>query len=139
MAEEFGTINLIINVIALFLLVVGVVGRKGSRKVLVRHGYLSILGFVLKIVTVFVQMVPSLFLEPMEIQEFSTFQLWLFGTKITMGIIGTIMGLICIIPWFFRPLEEMACNKVRGWMMPTFIIWSLTVILGAIVHLGEIF
>lgn len=48
------------------------------------------------------------------------------------------MGLICIVPWFLKPREEMACLRVKRWMMPTFIIWALSVLFGAIVHLGGI-
>ncbi len=134
--SDLGDISLVLNVIALFMLLIGVVGRKGSKKVLIRHGYLSVLAFALKLATVFIVMIPPIFTEfPTEIVEFSVMQLSIFVLKIFLGILGTIMGLICIIPWYFKPREEMECLKVKRWMMPTFIIWALTVLLGAVSHL----
>ena len=131
--------SLIINIIALLLLIVGVSGRKGSKKDMMRHGYLSILGFVMKMATVFVVMLPHLFTEMIpEISELSTLQLSFLVVKITLGIVGTALGVVCIVPWFFKPLKEMACLRVKRWMMPTFIVWALTVLLGAIIDITGI-
>ena len=133
-----GNISIIVNTFALLLLIVGVIRRKGSKKVLMRHGYLSILGFALKMITVFVIMIPTFVMTPLEMDKFSLIDYWIIITKVTLGILGTIMGFICIIPWFFKPLDRMACNRVKRWMLPTFIVWALSVLLGAIVHVGDI-
>ena len=138
MADIVGDASLLVNTIALFLLVIGVVRRRGSKKVLIRHGYLSILGFALKMATVLVIMVPSFLMQPFDMLAFSALQLWLIGAKVALGILGTIMGFICIVPWFFKPLEQMACNRVKRWMLPTFIVWAANVALGAVLHLGGI-
>ena len=130
---------LVANVIALFLLIVGVVGRKGSKKDQMRHGYLSILAFAMKMVTVFIVMLPNLFTEMMpEISELSTLQLSFLVVKVALGIAGTAMSVICIVPWFFKPLDQMACLRVKRWMTPTFIIWGLTVLDGAIIDITGI-
>lgn len=135
---DSGEISLIVNTIALLLLVIGVVRRKGSKKVLIRHGYLSILGFALKLATVFAIMIPSLVMTPLDMSEFSPLEYWIVVGKVASGILGTVMGFICIVPWFFKPLDQMTCNRVKRWMLPTFIVWALSVLLGAIVHLGDI-
>jgi hypothetical protein len=134
----FGEVSLIINIIALFLLIVGVVRRKGSKKVLLRHGYLSILGFALKMITVSFIMIPTLVMTPIEMSKFSPLDYWIIIAKVTFGILGTVMGFICIVPWFFKPLNQMACIKVKRWMLPTFLVWTLSVVLGAVVRLGAI-
>jgi hypothetical protein len=134
----FGEISLIINIIALFLLIVGVVRRKGSKKVLLRHGYLSILGFALKMITVSFIMIPTLVMTPIEMSKFSPLDYWIIIAKVTFGILGTVMGFICIVSWFFKPLNQMACIKVKRWMLPTFLVWTLSVVLGAVVRLGAI-
>ena len=139
MGELVGDASLVLNVLSLFLVVIGVFGRRGSSKVLLRHGYLSVAGLALKIGTVVAAMLPPLLLEfPMELSEFSIYQLSFFGVKIALGILGTIMGLICIVPWLLKNREENSCVKVRRWMLPTLIVWILAVVLGAIVHLGGI-
>jgi hypothetical protein len=138
LADLVGDTSLLVNTIALFLLVIGVVRRRGSKKVLIRHGYLSILGFAMKMATVLVIMIPSFLMQPFDMAGFSSLQLWLIGAKAALGILGTIMGFICIVPWFFKPLEQMACNRVKRWMLPTFIVWAANVALGAVLHLGEI-
>ena len=139
MSELVGDVSLALNVLSLFLVVIGVFGRRGSRRVLLRHGYLSVAGLALKIGTVVAAMLPPLLLEfPMELSEFSIFQLSFFAVKIALGILGTIMGLICIVPWLLKNREENSCVKVRRWMLPTLIVWIVAVVLGAIVHLGGI-
>ncbi len=130
--------SLIVNVIALFLLIIGVVGRKGSKKVLIRHGYLSVLAFALKMATFFAVMLPTVLELPGEIDELSVLQSSVIAAKIVLGIVGTGMSLICIVPWFLRPRGEMACLKVKRWMTPTFIVWVLSVLLGAVVDLAGI-
>jgi hypothetical protein len=131
---NYGDISLAVNIIALLLLVIGVARRKGSQKILMRHGYLSILGFALKMVTVSFIMVPTFVMTPLDMSRFSPLGYWVFVAKVTAGILGTVMGFICIIPWFFKPLNKMACIRVKQWMLPTFVVWALSVILGAIVH-----
>ena len=139
MSELVGNVGLIVNVAALFLVGIGVVGRRGSRKTLLRHGYLSIVGLVLKLVTVIAAMIPPLLTEfPLEMQEFSILHTSVFWAKIALGTLGTIMGFICIVPWLLKHCEENSCLSVKKWMWPTMIVWTLSVVFGAIIHLGGI-
>ena len=139
MSELVVDVSLVLNVLSVFLVVIGVFGRRGSSRVLLRHGYLSVAGLVLKIGTVVAAMLPPLLLEfPMELSEFSIFQMSFLVVKVTLGIVGTIMGFICIVPWLLKNREIKSCDKVRRWMLPTLIVWILAVVLGAIVHLGGI-
>ena len=104
-----------------------------------RHGYLSILGFVFKLVTVFVAMIPPLLTEALpELREFSIFQVSFLGIKLALGIGGTVMGFICIVPWVIKHRDINACLKMKRWMWPTLVVWILAVIFGAAIHLGEI-
>ena len=138
MEEFFGDISLVLNIMALVLVVIGVFGRRTSRKALMRHGYLSILGFAIKLSTVFAFMIPVLFIEVPEILEFSALSFGLVMLKVVLGIAGDIMGFVCIVPWFLKPIDQMNCNRVKRWMLPTFIVWISSIILGVIIHLGEI-
>jgi len=139
MSELVGNVSLVVNVLSLFLVGIGVVGRRGSSKVLLRHGYLSIAGLALKLATVFASMIPPLLLDfPQELQEFSVLQTSFFGVKLALGISGTIMGFICIVPWLLKHREENSCLEVKRWMLPTLIVWTLAVVFGAVAHLGGI-
>ncbi len=138
MSEIVGNTSFALNILALILVSIGVISRKGSKKVLIRHGYLSIIGFAIKLVTVFAVMIPALFLEWGELAEFSFLSLGLVGLKVALGIVGDVMGFVCIVPWFFKPIEQMNCNRVKRWMLPTLIIWVISIFLGAIIHFGEI-
>ena len=127
MGELVGDVSLVLNVLSLLLVVIGVFGRRGSSRVLLRHGYLSVAGLALKISTVVAAMIPPLLLEfPIELQDFSIFQMSFFVVKIALGIAGTIMGLICIVPWLLKNREEKSCDKVRRWMLPTLIVSILS-------------
>ena len=138
MLEVAGDVSFVLNIVALVLVVVGVVGRKGANKALVRHGYLSILGFALKLATVLVVMVPVFLDATSELLEFSALPLALIVIKVVLGVIGDVMGFVCIVPWFLKPRERMNCKRVKSWMLPTFIVWTVSIILGAVIHLGEI-
>lgn len=139
MTDLLGDISLVLNIASLFLVGIGVVGRKGSKNNYLRHGYLSILGFFFKLVTVFVAMIPPLLTEALpELREFSIFQVSFLGIKLVLGIGGTVMGFICIAPWVIKNRDMNACLKVKRWMWPTLVVWILAVIFGAAIHLGEI-
>jgi len=138
MSESIGNVSLVLNIVALVLVAVGVVGCRGAKKALMRHGYLSILGFAIKLGTVFAVMMPALFVEMPELLEFSPLPLGLVVLKVVLGIGGDVMGFVCIVPWFLKPMERMNCSRVKRWMLPTFIVWTVSIILGIILHLGEI-
>ena len=138
MSESIGNVSLILNIVALVLVTVGVVGRRGAKKALIRHGYLSILGFAIKLGTVFAVMMPALLIEMPELLSFSALPLGLVVLKVALGIAGDVMGFVCIVPWFLKPMEQMNCSRVKRWMLPTFIVWTVSIILGVVIHLGEI-
>ncbi len=135
---DFGTVSLIVNIAALVLVTIGVIGRRGAKKALHRHGYLSMFGFVLKMVTVFAVMIPVLIDAAPEIAEFAVLPLTIVILKVVLGVAGDVMGFVCIVPWFLKPLDQMNCRRVKRWMLPTFVIWTVSIVLGIIVHLGEI-
>ena len=134
-----GDLSFVLNVVALIIVFFGVVARNKSDNSMMWHGYLSLLGFALKLTTVSFAMVPSIITEPIDTASLSQLGYWLVVSKVSIGIIGTILGFICIVPWFFKPLKEMACEKVWRLMMPTMIFWVAAVLLGAVVHFGEFF
>lgn len=138
MEEYLGDISLVLNIVALILVTIGVFGRRASKQALMRHGYLSILGFAIKLATVFAVMIPVLVIEGPEILEFSALSLGLVGLKVVLGIVGDVMGFVCIVPWFLKPIGQMNCKIVKRWMMPTFIVWIVSIILGVVIHLGKI-
>jgi len=138
LSEIAGDISLGLNVIALIFVTVGIVRRKGSKKVMIRHGFLSLLGFAIKLATVFVVMIPALLVASSDLAELSALPLGLVVVKVVLGIAGDAMGFVCIVPWLLKPVEQMGCYRVKKWMLPTFIIWSISIILGAIIHLGGI-
>lgn len=139
MADLAGDISLVVNFVALLLLIVGVYGRKGSKKSLMMHGYLSILGFTLKMATVLIVMIPFVVTElPEEALEMSGLDISILWAKIIIGVIGTMMGFICIVPWLGRHRDLNSCLRVRRWMLPTFVVWAITVFFGMIVHLFEV-
>lgn len=134
-----GDLGFFLNIVALIIVFFGVLIRNRSDNSMIWHGYLSLLGFALKLTTVFFTMVPSLIIEPLDTASLSQLGYWLVLSKVSLGVIGTFLGFICIVPWFLKPLKEMACEKVWRLMMPTMILWVAAVLLGAVVHFGEFF
>jgi len=100
-----------------------------------RHGYLTVVALVLHTLLIFIVMVPS-FINGLgtlgSLSILSAFNVW---SHAVLGTTTEVLGLIIIVFWFSKPLNEMRCAKMKKWMMPTFIIWMISLINGALIHI----
>lgn len=79
-------------------------------------------------------MIPSFASGLLELSGLSAFDIF---TIVSHGILGTlaeILGLVIVGFWLSKGPKKMACWKWRRWMAPTFIIWIISVVNGALVH-----
>jgi hypothetical protein len=67
--------------------------------------------------------------------------LYLFNvlSHAVLGTIAEIMGLIIIFYWVLKSPKKMQCVKMRRWMMPLFVIWVISLINGALIHIVGMF
>ncbi len=139
-AVDLGDVSLIFQVVILFLLALSlpfVKRGRGSERDYTIHGYLTLLAVVVHSVFVFWIMVPSLvggFSSLGELGILETANVWL---HVALGTIAEVLGVVLVVSWFVRPRTEMACAGLRQWMLPTFLIWTVALAAGVLVHLLE--
>jgi hypothetical protein len=138
---DTGTVTIALQVIVLLLLLVGVSFAKGKERgrSLYKHGLATTLAFVMHMTAVFIVMIPSFYtnflLVLVTYDIVSGSIVWL---HVMTGIMAPILGFIIIVSWRFRPPPRMTCAKRRRLMMPTFLIWTVSLISGIFVQLGGI-
>jgi hypothetical protein len=139
---EIGDFSLIIQVVILFMLVLGLPLSKGgpvNSKSLLRHGYLTAFALALHTVLVIVVMIILAFGGYAEIFSLPLLSLTLSLSHMVLGFVAIAMGYVVVAFWLSKPLSNMGCYRARKIMMPLLVVWAVSLVLGAIVHLFEFF
>jgi len=135
-----GNIVSVVQVIALILLVIGVYPyriRTKNRNLII-HGFLSILALALNLATVFTVMLPTLINRLALTINLSLAQSVVVWLHVALGITALTLGFAIIISWITHPLGELGCSKTWKLMIPTFIIWLITLIIGLSIQIFNI-
>lgn len=135
-----GNIVSVVQVTALILLTVGVYPyriRTKNRNVIM-HGFLSILALALNLATVLAVMLPVLSNRLAQISSFSIVQSSVVWLHTGFGIATITLSFVIVISWIIHPLGELGCSKTWRLMIPTFLIWSIALIIGIVIHLFNI-
>jgi hypothetical protein len=132
---------LILQAVFLFMLVLGLPLSKGegNKKTFIRHGYLTIAALALHTVSVIIIMI---YLAVNGLLTLADLPLLNVITVILHSILGTAalaLGFIIVGFWVSKPLRNMNCYKAKRLMLPTLIIWTISLILGYIVYFFELF
>jgi hypothetical protein len=134
--DPVGNTSLALQVIILFLLVLGLPlsKEKITPKSLLRHGYFTVAALVLHTILIFVVMVPSLGDGLGSLGSLSLWEALIVWSHVVLGAMAEIIGIIIIVPWVRSP-RKMGCARRKPWMTPLFIIWVVSVINGALLHI----
>jgi len=135
--DPAGNISLVLQVVVLFLLIVGLPFAKGfiGKKNLLIHGYLTILALILHTVLIFVVMIPSFsrgYGELGELSLLNSFNVW---SHVILGTIAEILGFIVVAYWISKSPSKMACGRMKKLMLPLFIVWTISLVNGALIHI----
>ena len=138
--DSVGDVSLILQVVILFLLIVGLPFVRGlnNKKNFAIHGYLTVLAIALHTFLIFAVMVPSLVSGLGEITELGALDMLNVWLHVVLGTVAEVLGVFLVVSWFRKPRSSMACARWKSWMLPTFIIWTVALVGGSIVHLLEI-
>ena len=136
-----GNITLALSTVSLFLLILGIplVRDLKSPENFKRHGYLTIVALATETILVFIVMIPSFtnnFDEVLSLSPLSALDTWL---HVGLGVVAEVAGFIYVVMWLAFSPSTMQCLRFRRYMMPTFIIWIIAVISGALIHLLQLF
>lgn len=134
--DPVGNISLVLQIVILFLLVLGLPFFRGPRdqKNLTWHGYSTVAALVLHTILILTVMIPSFsegLTELADLDLFSSLTIW---SHIILGTTAEALGILIIGLWLGRGPKKMACWKMKRWMMPTFVIWVLSIINGTLIH-----
>jgi uncharacterized membrane protein YozB (DUF420 family) len=120
-------------VIEVAILIVLFVGRSYAKKGILRtHGFIMTGALTLHALNILLVMTPS-FAFFTEILSSDPNKLGIIGTSIVLihvpiGITAEILGILNVAQWGFKP--AIGCIKRRRLMLPLFLLWTLSSILG---------
>lgn len=138
MALDFqGNVVSVVQVVALILLIIGVYPYRirTKNRNLIMHGFLSMLAIALNLATVFSVMLPTFGDDWALISKLSMVQSTVVWLHTAFGIAAIVLGFVIIISWVTHPLGELGCVKTWRLMIPTFLVWAFSLILGLIIHI----
>jgi hypothetical protein len=139
--DPIGNISLALQMVTLFLLVLGLpfVKGVGTAKNFLRHGYLTVIALVMHSIVIVIVMLPTFFDGLGGIGELSLFASFMVGSHAILGTLVEILAIVVVAVWFSKPLKNMACFKVKKVMMPLIIIWIISIVNGALIHILGLF
>jgi len=132
-----GNISLSLQIAILFLLILGLPLAKGpsGEKNFIRHGYSTLAALILHTTLIFLEMIPTFiggFNEFGSLTLFTSITVW---SHVVLGTAAEVLGIVIVATWTLKGPSKMACVSWRKWMMPTFIIWVIAIVNGALVHI----
>lgn len=135
--DPMGNISLILQVVILFVLILGLPFASGAenKKSFIRHGYLTVFALVLHGILIFVVMIPTFAEGIVDITSLPLLSIINVLSHAILGSIAEVLGFVVVGLWFSKPLKNMACLNARRIMLPLFIIWIISLINGAIIHI----
>ena len=135
--DPVGNVSLILQVVILFLLILGLPLARGigGKKNLMRHGYLTVLALILHTLLIFIVMIPTFSNGLGELSGLSFFYSLTVWSHAIFGTTAEILGIIIVGFWLSKPLSSMACARTKKIMLPLFVIWTLSIVNGALVHI----
>ncbi len=135
--DPIGNISLILQIVILFLLILGLPFFRGQKdqKNLTVHGYFTVAALVLHTILIFLVMIPTFTGGLGELGELSLFNSFTVWSHIVLGTAAEVLGVIIIAFWLGKGPKKMACWKFKKWMLPTFVIWVISIVNGTLIHI----
>jgi hypothetical protein len=135
--DPIGNISLTLQIVILFLLIVGLPffrGQKEQKNITV-HGYFTVVALVLHTILIFLVMIPSFSDGLSELGELSLLNSFTVWSHAVLGTTAEVLGIMIIAFWLSKGPKKRACWKLKKWMIPTFAIWVISIVNGALIHI----
>ena len=135
--DPVGNVSLALQVAILFLLILGLPFVRGSntKKNLMRHGYLTAFAVILHTVLIFVVMVPTFVSGVAGLGATGLLDILNVWSHVILGTVAEVLGVILVAVWLRYGPSRMMCARLKKWMVPTFVIWVISLVGGSIVHI----
>ena len=134
---DLGSVSLAFQVIILFLLIIGLPFVKGKDSAInaKRHGYSALAAVTLHTILIFGVMIPSLSSNPSVMANFSPIELTVVFSHVILGVLAEVLAVGLVASWLLRSPSKMTCYRTKAWMTPVFIIWAISIVNGALIHI----
>ena len=134
---DLGYVSLGFQVLIFFLLILGIplVRGTGNKKNLMRHGYLTVLALILHTSLIIILMIPTIDSGFGALNGLSFLDSLTVWSHVILGTAAIILGFIIVGFWLSKPLSNMACLRAKKIMLPLSIIWIISLINGALIHI----
>ncbi len=135
--DPVGNVSLVLQIVILFLLILGLPLARGFgvKKNLIRHGYLTVIALILHTFLILIVMIPTFGDGLGELGALSFPYSLTVWSHVILGTAAEVLGILVVGFWVSKPLSNMACVRVKKIMLPLFVIWTLAIINGALVHI----
>lgn len=135
--DPVGNVSLVLQVVILFLLVLGLPLAKGfwGKKNLLLHGYLTVIALILHTFLIFIVMIPPFSNGLGELGELSFLNAFTVWSHVILGTVAEILGFIVVVFWIAKSPSKMACARMKVLMLPLFIVWAMSLVNGALIHI----
>jgi hypothetical protein len=132
-----GNVSLVLQIVILFLLVLGLPFVRGQvkRKNFVLHGYLTVLALVLHTILIFLIMVPTFTGDIGELGELSLFGSVAVWSHVVLGTVAEVLGIMLVASWVLKGPSKMGCARGNKWMTPVLVVWVISIVNGALIHI----
>ena len=135
-----GDVSLVLQVVVLFLLILGLPFVKGfgGKKNLLVHGYLTVVALALHTVLIFVVMIPAFSNGLGELGELAFLNSLNVWSHVLLGSVAEILGFVVVGFWISKSPSKMACGRMKRLMLSLFVVWAISLVNGAVIHILEI-
>jgi hypothetical protein len=135
--DPVGNVSLVLQIVILFLLILSFPLARGFgvKKNLVRHGYFTVFALILHTFLIFIAMIPTFDNGLGELGKLSFAYSLTVWSHVILGTTAEGLGILVVGFWVSKPFSNMACVRVKKIMLPLFVIWTLAIINGALVHI----
>jgi hypothetical protein len=135
--DPVGNISLALQIAILFLLILGLPFFRGgaNQKNWLWHGYSTVAALILHTILIFVVMVPSFASGFDELGDLSAFVSVTVWSHIVLGATAEVLGALVVALWFSKGPKKLSCLRYRKWMAPIFVIWVISIVNGALIHI----
>lgn len=135
--DPIGNVSLSLQILIIIFLLLGLpfFRKQKSTKTFMLHGYSTVAALILHTVLIFIVMVPSFASEAEELFELSMFGSVTVWSHVILGTAAEVVGIILVVAWVIKGPSKMACVRWKKLMTPLLVIWVISIVNGALVHL----
>ena len=135
--DPVGNVSLVLQIVILFLLVLGLPFFRGqsNKRNLMLHGYSTVAALVLHTFLIFLVMIPVFTGGLGELGGLTPFESVTVWSHVALGTTAEVLGIVVVVFWLVGGPSKMVCGRLKKWMMPIFIVWVLSIVNGALIHI----